>query len=95
MTNTTTKTQATMNRSTADVSRPPVTNDSTSAMKNGVQMSSVTSPSVSATPAWICFSSSETSRPKPVAIINGPLRLSGRRCQATMPNAANEPPTSR
>ena len=50
MTNTTTKTQATMSRSTADVSRPPVTNESTSATKNGVQMSSSTSPSVSATP---------------------------------------------
>ena len=35
------------------------------------------------------------SRPKPVAVISGPLRLSGRRCQATRPNAANEPPTRR
>ena len=74
-----------MSRSTADVSRPPVTNESTSATKNGAQMSSVTSPSVSATPASICLSSSETSRPKPVAVISGPLRLSGRRCHATRP----------
>ena len=39
-----------MSRSTLDFSRPPVTNESTSATKNGVQMSSVTSPSVSVTP---------------------------------------------
>ena len=84
-----------MSRSTLDSSRPPVTNESTSATKAGVQMSSITSPSVCATPVWICLSSSETSRPKPVAVISGPLRLSGRRCHATRPNAANEPPTRR
>ena len=72
-----------------------MTNESTSATKNGAQMSSSTSPAVSATPASICLSSSETSRPKPVAVISGPLRLSGRRCHAIRPNAANEPPTRR
>ena len=30
---------------------------------------------------------------KPVAVISAPLRLSGRRRQATSPKAANEPPT--
>ena len=58
-------------------------------------MSSSTSPAVSAMPVWICLSSSETSSPKPVAVISGPLRLSGRRCHAMRPNAANEPPTRR
>ena len=51
-------------------------------------MSSSTSPAVSATPAWICLSSNEISRPQPVAAISGPLRLSGRRCQATSPKAS-------
>ena len=63
--------------------------------EGGAQMSSSTSPTVSATPASICLSSSETSSPKPVAVISGPLRLSGRRRHATRPNAANDPPTRR
>ena len=29
----------------------------------------------------------------PVAVISAPVRLSGRRCHATSPDAANDPPT--
>ena len=43
-------------------SMPPVTNDRISATKNGVQMSSNTSPAVCATPVWTCLSRSETGR---------------------------------
>src|SRR4051794_24135208 len=84
-----------MSTSILPCTRPPVTNESTRAAKNGAQMSSSTSPAVSVTPVWTCFSSSEMSRPKPVATISGPLRLSGRRCHATRPNAAKDPPTRR
>ena len=32
---------------------------------------------------------------KPVSVISGPVRLSGRRCQAISPQAMNDPPTER
>src|SRR3954454_22017143 len=32
---------------------------------------------------------------KPVSVISGPVRLSGRRCQAISPHAMNDPPTER
>ena len=40
-------------------------------------------------------STGQTKSPKPVAVMSMPTRLSGRRRQATRPQAANEPPTAR
>jgi hypothetical protein len=47
----------------------------------------------SGAPSWT--NSGEMKNPAAAATMSAPLRLSGRRCQAIRPHAANEPPSSR
>ena len=79
--------------STLVSSRPAVSSVTSSATKRTLQRS--TSSTASVSPSGVASSPSSVGRKnaKPVAVISAPLRLSGRRCQATMPQAANEPPT--
>ncbi len=64
-------------------------------MNGIVQMSVKSIAPVWAPDASSSDNSGETKNPKPVTVMSRPLWLSGRRCQATRPHAANEPPSRR
>ena len=59
------------------------------------QASSNRSPTVRTEAGSSWTNTGSTSSPSPVATMSSPLRLSGRRCQAIRPHAANTPPTRR
>src|SRR4051812_16255202 len=82
-------------RSTRDRTRPPVAKVSTSATKAIVHTSESRNAAVCAAGESSCVSSGPRNSAKPVAVMSWPARLSGRRCQATRPQTANEPPVMR
>ena len=86
--------EATSSRSRRDCRRPLVSSVRISATKKKIHQSTSSTRAVCARAKSSWPSSGATKNAKPVAVIRLPLRLSGRRRQATSPNAANEPPTS-
>jgi hypothetical protein len=73
--------------------RPPVSSESSSATKKKIQTSTSRTAAVNGTGPSSCPSSGEAKKPKPVAVMSMPLRLSGRFRQAIRPKAQNDAPT--
>ena len=85
----------TSSRSRRETRRPPVRSVSSSITNRTLQRSTNSCPSRRRERGVdLRRAAAQMKNAKPVAVISAPLRLSGRRRQATRPQAANEPPTS-